>query len=145
MDNPPHVVEQVRLGQVAVLLGAGASLGATDAEGKASPRTAELRDMLSDKFLGGKLKTRSLSQVAEYAMSESSLVVVQDFIRQVFEKLRPTEAHLALPAFRWWGIATTNYDRLIEIGLKWTPLSRPFFARNKLMPGGVLGLSFGGG
>jgi hypothetical protein len=29
--------------------------------------------------------------------------------------------------------------------LKWTPLSRPFFARNKLMPGGVLGLSFGGG
>ena len=29
--------------------------------------------------------------------------------------------------------------------LKWTPLSRPFFARNKLMPGGVLGLSFWGG
>jgi hypothetical protein len=29
--------------------------------------------------------------------------------------------------------------------LKWTPLSRPFFARNKLMLGGVLGLSFGGG
>jgi hypothetical protein len=32
-----------------------------------------------------------------------------------------------------------------ESRLKWTPLSRPFFARNKLMPGGVLGLSFGGG
>ena len=29
--------------------------------------------------------------------------------------------------------------------LWWTPLSRPFFARNKLMSGGVLGLSFGGG
>jgi hypothetical protein len=28
--------------------------------------------------------------------------------------------------------------------LRWTPLSRPFFARNKLMPGGVFwGLSFG--
>ena len=34
-----------------------------------------------------------------------------------------------------------EYPRVV----KWTPLSRPFFARNKLMPGGVLGLSFGGG
>ena len=33
----------------------------------------------------------------------------------------------------------------IRTAVKWTPLSRPFFARNKLMPDGVLGLSFGGG
>jgi len=31
----------------------------------------------------------------------------------------------------------------IQWHVKWTPLSRPFFARNKLMPGGVLGLSLG--
>jgi hypothetical protein len=37
-----------------------------------------------------------------------------------------------------------NPHRLFD-GLWWTPLSRPFFARNKLISGGVLGLSFGGG
>jgi hypothetical protein len=31
------------------------------------------------------------------------------------------------------------------IGLRWTPLSRPFFARNKLMSGGVFWVSFWGG
>ena len=36
-------------------------------------------------------------------------------------------------------------DEALLDGVKWTPLSRPFFARNKLMPDGVLGLSFGGG
>src|SRR5664280_2864964 len=40
-----------------------------------------------------------------------------------------------------------HIHRLVQLrqALKWTPLSRPSFARNKLMPGGVLGLSFGGG
>jgi hypothetical protein len=32
-----------------------------------------------------------------------------------------------------------------SLRVKWTPLSRPILARNKLMPGGVLGLSVGGG
>ena len=116
MDIPPNLIEQLSSGHTVLVLGAGASLGASDQDGKPSPRTDELRDMLCNKFLGGRLKTRSLSQVAEYAISETSLVVVQDFIRQVFEPLRPTAAHLLLPSFRWWGIATTNYDRLIEVG-----------------------------
>jgi hypothetical protein len=40
----------------------------------------ELRDLLADRFLGGKLKGRGLSQVAELAISESSTVIVQEAI-----------------------------------------------------------------
>lgn len=114
IDIPPYLEQQVSSGKAVLLLGAGASLGATDANGKRAPKTDELRDLLSDKFLGGKLKNRTLSQVAEYAISESNLLAVQEFIRQRFEGLRPTDAHNLLPTFRWWGLATTNYDRLIE-------------------------------
>jgi hypothetical protein len=98
VDIPPYLEQQISSGKAVLVLGAGASLGSTDSSGKRAPKTDELRDLLADKFLGGRLKNRSLSQVAEYAMSESSLVAVQEFIRQQL----------------WWGLATTNYDRLIE-------------------------------
>jgi tetratricopeptide (TPR) repeat protein len=114
MDIPSYLEQQVQSGKTVLILGAGASLEARDCNNRRAPRTDELRDMLSEKFLGGKLKNRGLSQVAEYAISESNLIVVQEFIRQQFEGLRPTEAHDLLPTFRWWGLATTNYDRLIE-------------------------------
>jgi hypothetical protein len=56
MDIPPYLEEQVRSGKVVLVLGAGASIGALDAIGKRAPKTDELRDLLADKFLGGKLK-----------------------------------------------------------------------------------------
>ncbi len=114
IEIPPYLEQQVGSGKVVLVLGAGASIGATDSAGKRAPKTDELRDLLADTFLGGKLKNRTLSQVAEYAISESNLLAVQEFIRQQFERLRPTQAHKLLPSFRWWGLATTNYDRLIE-------------------------------
>ena len=111
---PPYLEEQIKAGRAVLILGAGASLGAVDESGKEAPKTEQLRDLISDQFLGGKLKNRSLSQVAEYATSESNILEVQEFIRKHFESLKPTEAHKLLPSFRWWGLATTNYDRLIE-------------------------------
>jgi tetratricopeptide (TPR) repeat protein len=111
---PPYLEEQIRAGRAVLILGAGASLGAVDAKGNSAPKTDQLKDLIADKFLGGKLKNRSLSQVAEYAISESNILEVQEFIRQRFDSLQPTDAHKLLPEFKWWGIATTNYDRLIE-------------------------------
>ena len=52
--------------------------------------------------------------MSEYAISESSLVHVQDFIRSLFESLEPASFHQLLPTFRWHGLATTNYDRVVE-------------------------------
>lgn len=55
-----------------------------------------------------------MNQVAEYAINESDLVTVQTYIRSLFGDLKPTPAHLKLPRFDWYGLATTNYDTLVE-------------------------------
>jgi len=64
--------------------------------------------------LGGKYRDLPLSQIAEYAISETDLITVQEFIREIYEKFDPSDAHLRLPTFTWWGLATSNFDRLIE-------------------------------
>ena len=83
-------------------------------DGSKCPTTAALTTLLSQKFLGGKFANSSLSQVAEYAISESDLVTVQGYLRDLFIGLNPTPAHLKLPRFDWFGLATTNYDTLVE-------------------------------
>lgn len=114
MEIPSHLVDLVREGKVVPFLGAGASLDSTTECGTRCPGSKELGRILADKFLGGSFRDASLSQIAEYAISESDLGTVQQFIRATFLGLRPTAAHLLLPKFVWWGLATTNYDLLIE-------------------------------
>jgi tetratricopeptide (TPR) repeat protein len=116
MDIPDYLEQQLKEGKVALCLGSGASLGARDDKGKGPPTGKGLAELLANKFLGGKYKDSPLAQVAEYAISESDLGQVQSFIRDLLEPLQPTSAHVALATFPWWGIATTNYDRLIEKG-----------------------------
>jgi len=69
---------------------------------------------LSERFLGGKFGQAPLNQIAELAISEADLTSVQSFIKDIFEKFRPSHAHRLLPQIQWAGIATTNYDLLIE-------------------------------
>ena len=71
--------------------------------------------LIADRFLGeGRFPNLSLSEISEYAISESSRVDVQEFIRSIFESLEPAAFHRLIPKFRWHGLATTNYDRIIE-------------------------------
>src|SRR5713226_2812311 len=114
MDVSDYLEQQLKEGTVALCLGSGASLGARDPKGKGPPTGKGLAELLANKFLGGNYKDSSLAQVAEYAISESDLGQVQSFIRDLLEPLQPTGAHIALTTFPWYGIATTNYDRLIE-------------------------------
>jgi hypothetical protein len=114
MEIPSYLETQIREGKVVLFLGAGASRDARDIAGGKAPAGNELRDLLSDRFLGGKHKDLSLDQIGEYSISESDLVTVQEYLRQLFEPFQPTKAHRLLPCFRWAGLATTNYDRLIE-------------------------------
>ena len=69
---------------------------------------------LSDRFLGGQLKDRSLAEVAEYAKNESSLNEVQSLVYDLFEPLMPAPVHQLIPSFRWHAIVTTNYDFIVE-------------------------------
>ena len=114
MEIPDFLKTQVREGKVVLVFGAGASTGAVSSTGATPPVGAALGKLLSDRFLGGKFGSAPLSQISEYAISESSLIDVQEFIRGVFEDFEPAPFHRLVPRFRWHGLATTNYDRIVE-------------------------------
>jgi cytochrome c-type biogenesis protein CcmH/NrfG len=114
MDIPSPLRNAVESGTAVLLLGSGASLAARDPTGKRPPTAAELARLLCGKFLSAAYERHPLTQVADYAISESSLFDVQDFIREIFLPFKPSKSHLLLPTFRWRAIITTNYDRLIE-------------------------------
>jgi Flp pilus assembly protein TadD/cold shock CspA family protein len=52
--------------------------------------------------------------VAELAISETDLIEVQEFVAEQFRDLQPADFHHILPTFKWRGIATTNYDCVVE-------------------------------
>lgn len=78
------------------MLGAGASRGARDAKGDGAPDGKQRARLIADRFLGGTYPDSSLSQIGEYAISESSLVEVQEFIRQTSEGLEPENRELRI-------------------------------------------------
>lgn len=114
MDLPDYLVNQIEEGKVVLFLGAGSSSDAVDQYGNSPPLGNKLAEKISDKFLGGKYKNSPLSQVSEYAISESSLFEVQDYIREIFEPFQPSKSHILMTSFKWWAIVTTNYDLIIE-------------------------------
>ncbi len=114
MNIPPSLLEDVRHGRVILFLGAGASIGALDANGVSPPLGAELSVRIAQRFLGDSYDSQPLSWVAELAQSETDLVTVQRFIADQFANLQPASFHRALGNFRWRAIATVNYDRVIE-------------------------------
>lgn len=116
MEIPDALVAEIENGNVALVLGAGASRAATDDKGNQPPNGTELGEKLAKRFLGGKFSDAPLSQIAEYSTSETDLATVQTFIADLLEKFSPSNAHRRMANFVWRGIATTNYDRLIERG-----------------------------
>lgn len=125
-----QLAQQVQDGKAVLFLGAGASLCARDSGGNAPPGGRKLGELLADKFLGHKFRDAQLNQIAELAISESDLVTVQEFIQGVFEPFEPSAAHSGISQFKWAGLATTNYDRLIEKAYEANPaalqIPKPF-------------------
>ena len=114
MELPYSLIEQVRERRVVLFLGAGATIGATKPDGKPVPLGNALRDALSIKFLGGQHQDGNLAWVAELSESATDLFTVQDFIADTLRDLQPAAFHALIPTFPWRGLATTNYDLLIE-------------------------------
>lgn len=108
------IVEKISKGEVILFLGAGATKGAIGPNGEQALSGDELKVRLSDAFLGGKKKDRPLTEVADYAKNDSSLIEVQKLVGRLFEPLRPATFHSLIPAFRWHAIVTTNYDLVVE-------------------------------
>ena len=111
---PQTLIDAVREQRAVLFLGSGASHGSKHPEGKKVPLGNALRDMISDQFLGGKLKDKPLTAVSAMAANEVGLRHFQKFIHDLFEPFQPSDHHLLIPKFRWKAIATTNYDLIIE-------------------------------
>lgn len=114
MEIPPILIEQIRQGQVVLFLGSGAIVGAKHPKFNSPPIGNELAKMLCDKFLSKEFYNRQLSDIADLAISETSLVEVQSFIAEIFNDFEPADFHKLIPSFVWRGIITTNYDLVIE-------------------------------
>lgn len=115
----PHSLKaEVENGTAVLVLGAGASLGAVSSSGSQAPSTRRLSEEIAKRFLGEPLLAadHQLDEIVELAQSASDLYRVQNFIRSLLTDLQPLPHHLLIPTFRWHGIATTNYDLLIETG-----------------------------
>ena len=84
--NDDELVDAVREGRAFLFLGAGASLGATHADGLTPPGGKELADMLAQEFLGSEYKGLPLAQIAELAVSESDLTTVQEYIAEIYNQ-----------------------------------------------------------
>lgn len=114
MEIPKILIDQIRQGQVVLFLGSGASFGAKHPEKKSPPIGNQLASLICDKFLGEEYKHLPLTQVAELAISESSLFDVQSFVAEIFKDFEPASFHELIPKFIWSAIITTNYDLIIE-------------------------------
>ena len=114
MDIPHSLLESVRSGDVVLVLGSGASVGATTESGVTAPTGTQLARMISERFLGSEHADYPLPRVAELAISERDLRSVQNYIRDLLEDLQPPSFHDLITTFKWTGLATTNYDRLLE-------------------------------
>jgi hypothetical protein len=114
VNIPDILLDHIKEGQVVLFLGAGASAGAVHRDNKQPPLGQTLAELIADKFLGAKFRTRPLAQVAELAISETNLFAVQEYIASLFRDFYPNAFHKLIPKIVWKTIATVNYDLIIE-------------------------------
>ncbi|NEH99225.1 SIR2 family protein [Rhizobium johnstonii] len=110
----PAVIDAVRDGRVVLFLGAGASVGAIRNGKEPIPIAAELGRRIAEKFLGSDFTNLDFKTICDFAASARSVRDLQTFIHEQLIGYQPAEFHKLIPLFRWAGIATTNYDLVIE-------------------------------
>ncbi len=97
-----------------LFLGAGASLGAVDEKGEAIPLAQGLTNKIATKFLGAGYEDADFKTVYDFAASHRSVLEIQEFLYSELTRYQPASFHLHLPTFVWAGLATTNYDLIVE-------------------------------
>ena len=124
MQIPNVLVTQIRESKCVLVLGTGASVGATANNRPSSPFSgAALARAISERFLGGEFSDQPLTTVSEYAISEASLFDVQDFVRGIFDPLEPAKFHLSVSnslSGRHWeldqGPAVGDRTDIVQLG-----------------------------
>ncbi len=111
---PHHLLEQIKAGNVVLFLGAGASYNSKNKLLGSIPNGQDLSDLIAKNFLGEDYIGKALSYNSELAISESSILKVQQFVADIFKEFEPEQYHLKIPLFVWKAIFTTNYDLIVE-------------------------------
>ncbi len=95
-------------GQCVLFLGAGVS---TDS---GAPTGRQLADEMSAEFLLADPGTYPFEEVADLVISSVGRKVLNDWLANRFNNLKPAGALLTIPKFRWRSIYTVNFDTLLE-------------------------------
>ncbi len=114
MDLPHILTADIEAGNAILLLGAGASYDCRDKHGNRPPLGKKLAELIAKRFLGDGYEDTPLDQVSELAISETDILTVQEYVKQIFDPFQPSESHHRLTTFRWRAISTTNYDLVVE-------------------------------
>lgn len=101
-------------GRIVLFLGAGASMGSVNAKGDQIPNGKQLGALIAQRLLRKEHEEMDFKSICDFACSSSSVRDVQRFIYETLEGFQPTAMHRRLPDFVWAGLATTNYDLLVE-------------------------------
>ena len=111
------LIEAVKDQRAVILFGAGASKECKNAAGSTPPNAGQLRDHLAERFLGTAKEERDLATIAEMAIANGAgQTMVFEELANRLDGFEPSDAHQKIADFRWRGLATTNYDTLIEQG-----------------------------
>lgn len=108
------LVDAVRAGRAVLFLGAGASFGVTSTGGAKIPMAEELKRLIAERFLEPGYEGADFKTVYDFAASNSSVRELQQFLYQTLAPFEPAPFHQLIPKFVWAGMATTNYDLVIE-------------------------------
>ncbi len=110
---PSEFVSAAREGRLVLFLGAGASQGATNGL-REIPDGTELAQLIVNRFLLPSHEGLNLKEAYDLACSRRSVRELQRFLHDTLIDYQPTAAHLLIPHIPWAGIATTNYDLIVE-------------------------------
>ena len=108
------LLDAVRSGRAVLFLGAGASLGAKNPAGELIPGATELTKRITSEFLGPGYEEIDFKTGYDLAASHRSVRELQAFLHRILHDYEPADFHLTVPTFVWAGLATTNYDLIIE-------------------------------
>jgi SIR2-like domain len=131
---PQALINDIAKGRVVLMLGAGASYGASNASNtRKAPMGTELAKLIQAEFFPGRKEfgTADLDYISELAISTTNAGRVQRFIREQFLDLEPTDSIIALTDYVWHGISTTNYDLLVEKAFEKTGKALTIFRSDK--------------
>jgi hypothetical protein len=112
--------------RLVVFLGAGASIGARNREGRLLLNAYELRNELWAKFKADnstafdptELRLMSLEHAAAIIEAKVGRTVLAEYLLNLFRCDLPLWQHVVLPYLQPRSVFTTNYDELVELGYK---------------------------